>query len=79
MCYSNIFSYLQAHNFMFLFINIAVVSVSPKMPLSGTIFNCPVCRSNVCIWATVPCQLLPYFDFSAVRNTGIIDFEFNPQ
>ena len=33
------------------------------MTFSGTISNCPVCRSNVRIIATVPCQLLPYSNF----------------
>ena len=63
MCYSKIVSYLHAQNLMFLFINIAVLSVSPKMTFSGTVSNCPVCRSNVRIIATVPCQLLPYSIF----------------
>ena len=31
----------------------------PKMTFSGTISNCPVCRNNVRIIATVQCQLLP--------------------
>ena len=31
--------------------------------LNGTISNCPVCRSNVRIIATVQCQLLPYSIF----------------
>ena len=63
MCYSKIFSYLHAQNLMFLFINIAVLAFLPKMTFSGTISNCPVCRSNVRIIATVPCQLLPYSNF----------------
>ena len=58
-----IFSYLNTQILMFLFINIALLSVSPKMTFSGTISNCPVCRSNVRIIATVPCQLLPYSIF----------------
>ena len=33
------------------------------MTFSGIISNCPVCRSNVRIIATVPCQLLPYSIF----------------
>ena len=63
MCYLKIFSYLHAQNLMFLLINIAVLSVSPKNDVSGTISNCPVCRSNVRIIATVQCQLLPYSIF----------------
>ena len=63
MCYSKIFSYLHAQNLMFLFINIAILSFSLKMTFSGSISNCPVCRSNVHIIATVPCQLLPYSIF----------------
>ena len=63
MCYLKIFSYLHAQNLMFLLINIAVLSVSPKMTFSGTISNCPVCRSNVRIIANVQCQLLPYSIF----------------
>ena len=64
MCYSEIFSYLHAQNLMFLFINIAFfLAFLPKMAFSGTISNCPVCRSNVRIIATVPCQLLPYSIF----------------
>ena len=54
---------LHAQNLMFLFTNIAVLSVSFKMMFSGTISNCPVCRSNVRIISTVPCQLLPYSIF----------------
>ena len=33
------------------------------MTFSGTILNCSVCRSNVRMIATVPCQLLPYSIF----------------
>ena len=59
-----IFSYLHAQNLMFLLINIAVFKrFSQKMTFSGTISNCPVCRSNVRIIATVQCQLLPYSIF----------------
>ena len=36
---------------------------SKKMTFSGTISNCPVCRSNVRIIANVQCQLLPYSIF----------------
>ena len=60
---TSIFSYLQAQNLIFFFINIAVLSVLLKMTFSGTISNCPVCRSNVRIIATVLCKLLPYSIF----------------
>ena len=33
------------------------------MTFSGTISNCPICRSHVRIIATLPCQLLPYSIF----------------
>ena len=55
---------------MFLFINTAVLSVSPKMTFSDTISNYNYCNCFV--------SIIAIFDFSVVRNTGIIDFEFNP-
>ena len=49
------------------------------MTFSGTISNCPVRRSNVCMqYCNCTVSIIAIFDFSAVRNTGIIDFEFNP-
>ena len=63
MLFKNIFIF-ACTKFNVLTHNIAVLSVYlKKMTFSGTISNCPVCRSNVRIIATVQCQLLPYSIF----------------
>ena len=77
MCYSKIFSHLHAQNLMFLFINIAVLSVFPQNDVFWYNFQLPLMSQKCTHFCNCTVSIIAIFDFSAVRNTGIIDFEFN--
>ena len=78
MCYSKIFSYLHAQNLMLPFIKIAVLSVSPKKDVFWYNFQLPRMSQLCKHYCNCTVSIIAIFDFSSVRNTGIIDFEFNP-
>ena len=78
MCYLKTFSDLHAQNLMFLFINIAVLSVSPKNDVFWYNFQLPRMSQQCTHYCNCTVSIIAIFDFSAVRNTGIIDTEFNP-
>ena len=78
MCYSKIFSYLHSQNLMFLFMNIAVLSVSPKNDVFWYNIQLPRMSQYCTYYCNCTVSIIAMFDFSAVRNTGIMDIEFTP-
>ena len=78
MCYLKIFSYLHAQNLMFLLINIAVLSVSPKNVVFW--YNFVTAPYVAVMYALLQLYSVNYchIRFFCCTQYCIINFEFNP-